>query len=336
MSPVRSVVVVVLSLLSVPALADAIDPLGHAPAGVMFEHAHHAGRWMAALRVEEGRYSGYLEGDRRVDDAALAARGFSMRADSMDMRMAMLDLMWAPSDRLTLMLMPQYMHMAMHMVAVEGAAGHDDHGGHGAGHSGAHDVSGIGDTVVAGISRINQDHASQWLATLAMSAPTGDVDRRDEDGRFVHYGMQPGSGTWDALPSLTYTRTVDRWQWGAQAQVTRRLGGYNASGYRLGNGWQFTSFGAWRAREWLSLSARLAVGDSDAISGHYNGAHNHSAPEDLQRNYGGRVVEAGLGANAVFGNMRTGLEWRVPLHSDLNGVQLERDHAITVTVSRGF
>ena len=49
-----------------------------------------------------------------------------------------------------------------------------------------------------------------------------------------------------------------------------------------------------------------------------------------------KAVFAGLGANAVFGNMRTGLEWRVPLHSDLNGVQLERDHAITVTVSRGF
>lgn len=329
-----AIAAIVLFPLSVR--ADGLDPLGHAPAGVMFEHAHRAGSWMVGLRVEETRFAGYLEGDTRIDDAVLAARGFSMRAASMAMRMAMLDLMWAPSDRLTLMLMPQYMQMQMRMTAVEGAEDHGGHGDHGSGHAGKHGVSGIGDTVVAGIWRINQDHASQWLATLAISAPTGDVDRHGDDGRFVHYGMQPGSGTWDALPSLTYTHTSDRWQWGAQAQITRRLSGYNDAGYRLGNGWQFTNFGAWRARDWLSLSARIALGDSNAISGHYNGAHNHSAPEDLQRNYGGRFVDAGLGANAVFGAYRTGVEWRLPLHADVNGVQLERDRAITLTVSRGF
>ena len=30
----------------------------------------------------------------------------------------------------------------------------------------------------------------------------------------IHYGMQLGSGTWDLLPSVTYSGDHRRWSWG--------------------------------------------------------------------------------------------------------------------------
>ena len=49
----------------------------------------------------------------------------------MTMHMHMLDLMYAPRDWLTFMVMPQWVSMDMSMREVEGAAEDDDHGGHG-------------------------------------------------------------------------------------------------------------------------------------------------------------------------------------------------------------
>ncbi|UXI69695.1 hypothetical protein [Tahibacter amnicola] len=308
----------------------------HAPAGVMFEHAHAAGGWMAGVRYLDETYSGVRSGSRPISDAALVELGYHSRAGHMDMRMAMFELMYAPTDRLTLMLMPQYMWMDMGMVALASHGG-EPGGGHGHG-DGAHrdHVAGWGDTQMSGIWRLHGDAHQQWLLTATLSAPTGKVDIRGSDGRYAHYGMQLGSGTWDFLPGMTYVRRDNAWSAGVQVGLIRRLEDQNASGFRLGDGWNGTVWAAWSPSPRWSLSTRLAYKDIGKIEGHYNGAHNHAAPEDFQRNYGGRLLEGGLGVNTVLGRTRVGLEWQKPLRQDVNGQQLGKDRSLWLSVSQGW
>ena len=85
------------------------------------------------------------------------------------------------------------------------------------------------------------------------SAPTGSVDKQ-MDGVFTHYGMQPGSGTWDFWPSITYTGRADRLTWGAQLLGIVRMENENESGYRLGDVFQATGWGSYRFANWISAS----------------------------------------------------------------------------------
>ena len=64
-----------------------------------------------------------------------------------------------------------------------------------------------------------------------------------EDRGYTHYGMQLGSGTWDFLPSLTYTGACRRVSFGAQASGTVRLEHENDSGYALGDVFQASAWG---------------------------------------------------------------------------------------------
>jgi len=127
---------------------------------------------------------------------------------------------------------------------------------------------------------------------LMFSAPTGDVNKKSNDV-FTHYGMQPGSGTWDFLPSLTYLGRADRITWGAQVLGTIRMEQENESGYRLGDVFQATGWGSYRFANWISASIRALYTEQGKIEGHYNAAHNHSSPPDLQFNYGGRFWDIG-------------------------------------------
>lgn len=52
---------------------------------------------------------------KKIDIQAAADPGFAMIASDMTMEMHMLDIMYAISDDLTLMLMPQYRTMEMYM-----------------------------------------------------------------------------------------------------------------------------------------------------------------------------------------------------------------------------
>jgi hypothetical protein len=306
-------------------------PDDHGPAGVMLDHMHEAGEFMIGYRFVSSRWgSTMLEGSEQVDDAALAAAGFAMVPDSMAMQMHMLDLMYAPTDWLTLMAMPQYMTMDMGMREVAGATPHEgEHGGHGGGaHS--HGTAGIGDTSFTALVRLFDRAGLRAHAGIGISAPTGAVDEKGSDGRFVHYGMQLGSGTWDLLPSLTFGGGAGAWGWGGQIAAVVRLEQENDSGFRFGDQYQATLWASRRLSGALSGSARVLYTTQGAVGGHYNGPHHHASPPDLQANYGGDFVEIGLGLNAVIGDggfagNRLGVEVLIPVFQDVNGFQQERE-----------
>src|SRR5690606_23852259 len=91
--------------------------LMHPSAGLMNDHMHEGGEAMIGLRFERHRYSGAnRSGTDELSDAEVLAAGYTVRALSMEMDMLMLDLMYAPTDNITLMVMPHYMWHRMEMV----------------------------------------------------------------------------------------------------------------------------------------------------------------------------------------------------------------------------
>ncbi|HMP55318.1 MAG TPA: hypothetical protein PKD92_01950 [Novosphingobium sp.] len=320
-----------------------LRPDAHGPAGTMADHVHKSGDVMLGLSFTRETSGGaHRRGTRALSDAEVAAAGYTVKDRTMTMDMAMLHLMWAPSDRVTLMAMPMWMRMDMTMEglpAATGGGGHSGHGGHSLmpGETHAHAVEGMGDTQFGALVSLSRRPQLSAHAGLMVSAPTGKVTRRGADGRFVHYMMQGGSGTWDLAPSFTLRGMTDGFGWGVQASYLFRAEDRNKAGFRFGDRFTATAWGSLPVASRLSLSGRLALSREGTIKGHYNGAHNHSAPPDLQGNYGGTLVQVGLGANTVIADrVRLGAEASLPLHQNLNGVQLPRKWGLSVTSSLMF
>ena len=322
-------------------------PLLHPSAGLMNDHMHEGGEFMVGLRFERMRYSGVnRSGTDAISDAAIVAAGYSVRTQSMEMDMAMLDLMFAPNDKVTLMVMPMYMWHRMTMLGIDPMAGAGGgHGGHGTGlgygmtHS--HGAEGFGDTLVSASYRLASSPRLGAHATLGLWVPTGAVDKTNPDGTFVHYGMQPGGGTWDIEPSATVYGHSGAFGWGAQASYRWRTDDDNASGFAFGDVARATGWASYLVTSGVGLTTRLEWRHEGSIEGHYNGPHKHSSPPDLQQNYGGDTVSAGLGVNWALPVGRAkapqlGAELSVPLYQNLNGIQAPQDWRFSVSLSQAF
>ncbi|HEU4651936.1 MAG TPA: hypothetical protein VFS49_11045 [Croceibacterium sp.] len=348
-TPITGGALALLAALAVPALAqDGGDPivvqtpLIHPAAGLMNEHMHEGGEWMLGLRFERTHAGGTNQsGTHDVADPAIVAAGYGARATSMTMDMAMLDLMYAPTDNLTLMVMPQYMWHRMEMVGINPAG--VSHGGHSLayGETMAHATDGLGDTLFSASYRLVRRPGFGAHVTLGVWAPTGAVDKKDHEGNFVHYGMQPGSGTWDLEPQLTVTGRAGPLGWGGQASYRWRTEEHNASGFAFGDkaratGWVGTLLG-----RGVGATGRFEYVHEGQVLGHYNAGHNHLAPPDRQQNYGGDVVSAGIGLNWLLpvgsaSKPQLSGELSVPLYQDLNGIQAPQDWRFTLGLSQTF
>ncbi len=328
---------------------------GHAPAGVMFDHMmDKAGDMMFGARYMRSTQDGtMLQGSNKVSDQAIVRQGCNgdpcfTTPDSMNMNMIMLDLMYAPTDWLTLMLMPQFMDMDMSTRTLSGAPAPtfaqqsliNHHTLH------EHTTSGIGDTGVYGMVKLFDKAGHRVHGTLGISAPTGDVDIKFRDTHrldagYQHYGMQLGSGTWDFKPSVTYSGKLDKYSWGAQLNGTVRLDHNNETGFAFGDIFQSTAWGSYNLLNWLSTSVRGVYTVQGSIRNQYNGTFHKLGPMDYPSSYGGRYWDVGFGLNAFVpsGSLQgnnLSFEWLQPVSDDVNGYQLPRDGALSATWSYAF
>jgi len=354
--------------------ADAADPHaahrkghqhGNAPAGVMFSHMlDKAGDYMLGYRYMRDIQGGnFLSGDSQVSTQQVTrwgcpldwgpahprhSTGCNMQSIGMIMNMHMLDLMYAPSDWLTLMLMPQFMDMSMDMsMQYMGAT-------HGMGEMPMRNYQasgGIGDTSAYAMFRLWEQGSHHLHITQGLSAPTGSVSTHAGffNGYIYPYDMQNGSGTWDYKPSLTYTGHDDDWFWGGQVNATIRTT-RNAEGYKLGDIIQGTAWGGYQLTSWLSgtvrglYTAQGGISGKDSFTNVYNSAgdnHDYTMPDYSPQNYGGSNVDLGLGFNiaiphGVLAGHHFGFEWRQPMYTYANGYQLDRTGSLSATWGVGF
>jgi hypothetical protein len=327
-----------------------------APAGVMFDHMLGEDDWMLGYRYMWSSESGQLHYDMHpVADQTIVAHGCRsaacyIRPNEMSMHMHMLDVMYAPTNWLTLMVMPTYMDMNMDMQSLTGAPKLDvsdtltfaavQHAQH------IHQTGGIGDTGLYALFKLFEQDDHHVHATLGVTAPTGDVGIKlrkthGVDIGYIHYGMQLGSGTWDFRPSLTYTGQTGDWSWGAQLSGVLRMESQNNSGFALGNVFQSTAWGSYSFFDWLSASLRALYTTEGSLSGSYNGTYVPIGTMDYGSNYGGRYWDIGFGfsttvpTGSLKGN-RLAVEWLQPVWEDRNGYQMQRDGSLSATWSYSF
>jgi hypothetical protein len=318
----------------------------HAPAGVMFDHMlTKQNEIMLGYRYMYNSQGGdTLHGSAIASDSAIMANACgnircSITPAQHSMHMHMLDIMYAPTDWLNLMLMPQFMDMDMNFRQLAGGAP-SIHSGHG------HETGGIGDTGMYAMVKLFNSPIHHLHATLGFSAPTGDVDiqlrpTHHENPGFIHYGMQLGSGTWDFKPSLTYTGQIDDWSWGAQLSGTQRMEKRNKSGFAFGDIFQSTIWGGYKLLDWLSASVRGVYTTQGKINGEYNATHSQESPLDFPSNYGGQYWDVGFGLNAMvtggeFAGNHLSFEWLQPVADKVNGYQLDREGALSLTWGYAF
>ncbi|MEQ1559603.1 MAG: DUF3570 domain-containing protein [Methyloglobulus sp.] len=263
------------------------------PAGVLFAHTlNKADDTMIGYRYMHNQQVGdFLHGDKAVSEQQILANGCpeSTRYDAdgtlhfdggcsllfrdMTMSMHMLEFMYAPTDWLTLMLMPQFMDMKMDLYQpsnlIDPSAhtfGHTTHG---------HEAGGIGDTGMYALVKLFDTPQHHIHASIGVSVPTGDVGiklkerTKDLDSAYIHYGMQLGSGIWDFKPSLTYTGKANEWSWGVQVGGTKRLENSNKSGYALGDLFDTSIWGGYDLTHWLSATVRATYTWQGSIKGRY-------------------------------------------------------------------
>lgn len=351
-----------IGFMPVAAVAEDCDCAGagnlradsHAPIGVMGDHMHKQGEWMVSYRFMRMHMEDNRNGTNGLSPEEIATtvpnRFFGLAGQPPTLRvvptemttdMNMVGGMVAPTDWMNLMLMANYLDREMDHITFAGGAGTTRLG------TFTTKAKGWGDTKVSSLLRLYEDQTHHLHLNAGVSLPTGSIKERDTvlapTGALVSlrlpYAMQLGSGTYDLLPGLSYSGTHHDWGWGAQYAGTVRIG-ENSQDYTLGDKHQLSFWGSYLWTDALSTSVRITGERESEIDGIDSVivAPVQTADPD---NYGGKRVSLSLGVNTVvpeglFKGHRFYAEATLPVYQDLNGPQMERDHAIMLGWSKAF
>ena len=324
-----------------------------APIGVMGSHLHAKGDWMISYRFMRMEMSDMRDGtddlspEEIVGNAALypnpnaGPAGFRVIPDDMRMDMHMLGGMYGLTNNVTLMAMANYVKKKMNHITFQGMAGTTRLGEF------ETTSSGLGDTSFGGLIKLYNDDTHQLHANAMFSLPTGSITETDDvltpmntrPTLRLPYAMQLGSGTFDALPGLTYNAHKGPWGWGAQYAATIRMENENDQGYALGDIHKITAWGGYQLTDWLSITGRMTgetIGDIDGADSLIAAPVTTADPD----NYGGEFIEASLGFNITppkaMKNAQIGAEFTAPVYQDLNGPQMKRDYGFTIGLQYSF
>lgn len=343
--------------LTMPALSAFADgapqgvatPQSHAPIGVMGDHMHKKGEFMASLRHMDMRMKGNLKGSNKLSDAAVLSEpnangmfdGLRVVPQEMDMRMTMLGVMYAPSDTVTLLAMFMHHDTKMKLTTYQGMMGTSVLGDFDT------ESSGTGDTVVGALFAGGEKANGKWHYGLALSLPTGATDKTDHvltpanmrPRKRLPYPMQLGSGSYEFKPSLTYNGDWAGWRIGAQAAAVLRLND-NDDDYRLGDKVQLQGWAMKNLAAWASASVRLDVSHQGTMDGK-DPLIALPVPTAQTRSHGGTFANAAFGVNLIgqsgaLAGHRLALEWVKPIYQYAEGVQMKRQETLMLGWQKAF
>ena len=302
--------------------------IGHfAITGIHHTHDHPKGEWMLGYSYMFMNMDGNLDGTGSKSKQDIYDDGFMVAPLNMTMQMHMFHLMFAPMDRLTLMLMMPYVVKSMeHRVNPLIPAPF-------AGQKFTTRSEGPGDFQLSAIIDLWENETHRLIMEGGWSFPTGSIDEKDNlpntmgaDVR-LPYPMQLGSGTFDVHPGLTYIGQTRNWSWGLHSDGTLRFG-KNDHHYRLGNEWMASVWGARALTRFISTTVRLDGRGWKNIHGadpSLNPMMVPTADPDLRA--GERLdIVFGLNLYAPEGRWsghRLTLEGGLPVYQRLDGPQLE-------------
>ncbi len=304
---------------------------------VLGGHTHPAGQAMVGYEYMHLIMSGLYQGSHEISPAAAFAQGFSTVHTSMEMDMHMFELMYAPTERLTLMAMLPF--KTMDMVHLEKN-----------GNTFGQSAEGLGDFELMGMITIFGDihkGGHRLVLNAGLSFPTGSINVKDHGHGSVtappvllEYRMQLGSGTYDVMPGLTYLGDSGRWAWGAQTIETVRIG-RNDHGYRVGDEYRVSLWTSYGVTDWFAPSIRLDGRWWEDVAGKDKGLNANHTPEARTDLRGGRRLDLLLGLNfyapnGVLKGTRLMFEGGIPVYQHLDGPQLGTAWIFSTGLSHAF
>ena len=294
---------------------------------VLGTHTHLAGEWMIGYKFMFMKMDGNRDGtDRKTESDVLQT--FPVTPVNMNMGMHMVDVMYAPSDDLTLMAMFPFVQLSMDHVTRMGVQFTTE-------------AQGIGDVSLSALYTFYGDVREERRRLVfipGLSLPTGSIDRRDATpagpNQQLPYPMQLGSGTVDLLPSIAYLGEGKNWAWKAQAGGTLRLG-KNSNNYRLGNRLHLTASATRKLSNVASLSAQIDGRGWGNIRGADSNLNPAMVPTADPNRRGGERVDLFFGLNlyipeGTYEGNRVALDVGFPIYQSLDGPQLETDWQLAV------
>ncbi|WP_323760735.1 transporter [Maricaulis sp.] len=333
--------------ISAPALAhepDAIRADGHAPIGVMGDHTHEAGEWMFSYRFMRMEMEGNRIGTRGVTPAEIVTSVANVNGPpatlrvvptDMTMDMHMLGAMYAPNDRVTVMMMVNYLQNEMIHTTFAGMMGASELGRF------TTRSEGFGDVKLSALFGVVDTGQTRLNLQAGLSLPTGSTGERARvltpmgttPTLVMPYPMQLGTGSYDPMLAATLTHQAGHWTFGGQASATLRVQD-NDSGYRVGDVAHVTSWAGWSPMPSWAFFGRLEArsqGMTHGFDARFAAPVQTANPAFL----GGDTVLASLGVNWVgqsgaLRGQRIAAELSRPVYQDLNGPQMERDWALTL------
>lgn len=267
----------------------------HAPIGVMGDHLHYQGGLMISLRYMNMFMQGNRAGSNKINDEVIYS-DYMVAPQQMQMNMYMLGLMYAPTDKLTFMLMQNFHQNKMELTAQMKMEGSMMNGTMMEGMLMQNDFEtatmGFGDTKLAFMYGIVNNEKTNFHLNASINIPLGSIEEKDatpmnNDTR-LPYRMQLGSGTFDYSLGGTFKITLNKTSLGSQLITTIRSGMSN-NGYRWGNQVQVNIWGAYLITNNVSFSTRIIGTKEGMINGNDDELGPMMIPTANASNYGGQL-----------------------------------------------
>ena len=307
-------------------------PDGHAPISVMADHTHHKGEFMFSYRFMTMDMKQLKEEDNTISNSESFAR-YMITPQSMTMNMHMLGAMYAPTNKITLMVMANYIENDMLLKTRTNANFSTASGG-------------FGDVSVSALYSIFNKNRKALHAQVGVSIPTGSIEEKDQTpmsmGNDIQlpYPMQVGSGSFGTKLGLTYLWQNEFLSLGHQLNGLININD-NDQDYTFGNRYSFNNWLGAKATENLSFSLRLEGVIIDEISGESDLLNPMMVTTADTNNSGGIFIKTGIGTNIYISKghlkgLRFGAECALPVYQKVNGIQLSQNYNITFGVQYAF
>ncbi len=201
---------------------------------------------------------------------------------------------------------------------------------------------GPGDATVMGLYRLyaNRDLRPTDVVTVGfgVKAPTGSFTEQTSSGKLVHAHMQPGTGSWDPLLSLIYTKMID--QFLLQADATYQYTTENRLGYEFGDSAAFNLAAKYALIRELNIGAGITylhVGKAGDRNGNYYNPSTNSSLMDDPANTGGDSIWFSPSLQVFpVKNLAFDAKLQLPIRENVNGIQLVSRYSVVAGVSYSF
>ena len=202
----------------------------------------------------------------------------------------------------------------------------------------------IGDISLRGLFDILERDEYRLNLTLGATVPTGKISKRGTTATLTRgvlpFAMQGGSGSPDILASGTFQVQNDIASIGAQINSVIRFKNNN-KGYRLGDQFSFSVWGAYNLSDWVSVSLRGLFENQSDVAGSDPRTDGSVDPLANPFAQGGERVTVPIGLNLYFrdgvaAGHRISVEFYYPVHEDLNGPQMSAHRTLVASWQTSF